>query len=63
VFFGIRHSFVHEALDEARRLHVRPLRTSESDQELIEDIRTAWLLVHEAACINADLGVPLSLAG
>ena len=50
--------------DVAQRIDdLEPLSPGESDVELIEDIRTAWLLMHEAAKLSIDLDVPLALAG
>jgi hypothetical protein len=50
--------------DVARRIDdLEPLSPGESDTELIENTRTAWLLMHEAARLSIDLDVALALAG
>jgi hypothetical protein len=50
--------------DVARRIgDFEPLSPGESDVQLIEDTRTAWLLLHEVARLSIDLDVPLCLAG
>jgi hypothetical protein len=43
--------------------NLEPLNEGETDVTLIEDLRTAWLLLHEAARFSIDLDVPLTLAG
>ena len=42
---------------------MEPLVAGETDGELIEDLRTAWLLLHEATRVSIDLDVPMTLAG
>ena len=39
------------------------LRDGESDWELIENARVAWLILHEAALLSIGEDVPISLAG
>jgi hypothetical protein len=42
---------------------LRPLHEGEDDWHLIENTRSAWLLMHEAALLSIRKDVPISLAG
>lgn len=42
---------------------LEPLHEGESDWDLVEGTRVAWLILHEAALLSIERDVPISLAG
>jgi hypothetical protein len=50
--------------DVAKKIDdLEPLREGETDWDLVENTRVAWLLMHEAAALAIARDVPISLAG